>query len=82
MNEEGYLICCLNIQFLRYTEMIATIDKLFSFNSDKYINKFKISLSDLKQIKFALKDCLKECERQINFLENFLNDCGVNVYEV
>lgn len=82
MKNKGLAICRFNAEFLRYTEMIEFIDRLFDNDFVKLTNKLKKDLVDLKGLKVACKDCLNECDKQINFIENFLDDCGVNIYEL
>lgn len=74
-------VCRLNVEFLRYTEMIETLDQLFSNDFKWLIKKLKRDVSDLKNIKIHLEDCLVQVIRQIYFIESFLYDCGVNGYE-
>lgn len=81
MKNNNIIICKFNCEFLCHSEMINLVDELYSSDSVRLITKLKKDLHDLNDLIVSLNDCLDRCKKEINFIENFLDDCGVDVYE-
>lgn len=74
MKDNGLDLCRLNVEFIRYTEMIDSVYYLLNDDANQLIKKLTIDLDDLISIERTLKQCLYECKKQITFVEGFLSE--------
>lgn len=81
MKNKGLVICRINAEFMVYTQMVEFIEYLNLNDHERLINKLKKDLIDSKKLENDLNNAITSCKKEISFIENYLDDCGVNVYE-
>lgn len=77
----NYSTCRLKIEFIMFSDMKDFLIDVYKNDPDSFIKSLKEDRIKLLSIKANLEKTLEYCKTQLAFVENFLDEIGVNPYE-